>query len=46
MGKRVGRPKNIDVRVREHLTPGEVETLAAQRKNADATDIATRSRSG
>jgi type 1 fimbriae regulatory protein FimB/type 1 fimbriae regulatory protein FimE len=31
-GKRVGRPKNSDVRVREHLTPGEVETLAAAAK--------------
>jgi type 1 fimbriae regulatory protein FimB/type 1 fimbriae regulatory protein FimE len=28
-GKRVGRPKNSDVRVREHLTPGEVAALAA-----------------
>jgi type 1 fimbriae regulatory protein FimB/type 1 fimbriae regulatory protein FimE len=28
-GKRVGRPKNNEVRVREHLTPDEVETLAA-----------------
>ena len=27
-----GRPKNTDVRVREHLTPGEVETLAAAAK--------------
>jgi type 1 fimbriae regulatory protein FimB/type 1 fimbriae regulatory protein FimE len=27
-GKRVGRPKNSEVRVREHLTPGEVEALA------------------
>ena len=27
-GKRVARPKNVDVRVREHLTPGEVEALA------------------
>ena len=31
-GKRVGRPKNTDVRVREHLTPGEVEALAAAAK--------------
>jgi len=28
-GKRVGRPKNAAVRTREHLTPAEVETLAA-----------------
>ena len=28
-GKRVGRPKNTDVRVREHLTPGEVDALVA-----------------
>jgi type 1 fimbriae regulatory protein FimB/type 1 fimbriae regulatory protein FimE len=28
-GKRVGRPKNSEIRVREHLTPGEVEVLAA-----------------
>jgi hypothetical protein len=27
-GKRVGRPKNTEIRVREHLTPGEVEALA------------------
>jgi type 1 fimbriae regulatory protein FimB/type 1 fimbriae regulatory protein FimE len=27
-GKRVGRPKNGEVRTREHLTPAEVETLA------------------
>ena len=27
-----GRPKNIDVRVREHLTPGEVEAVAAAAK--------------
>jgi len=27
-GKWVGRPKNTDVRIREHLTPGEVEALA------------------
>src|SRR5215472_4861325 len=31
-GKRVGRPKNTEVRVREHLTRGEVETLAAAAK--------------
>ena len=31
-GKRVGRPENTDVRVREHLTPGEVEALAAAAK--------------
>ena len=31
-GKRVGRPKNTDLRVREHLTPGEVETLATAAK--------------
>ena len=30
--KRVGRPENTDVRVREHLTPGEVEALAAAAK--------------
>jgi len=30
--KRVGRPKNVDVRVREHLTPGEVELLAQSAK--------------
>jgi type 1 fimbriae regulatory protein FimB/type 1 fimbriae regulatory protein FimE len=26
--KRVGRPKNAEIRTREHLTPAEVETLA------------------
>jgi integrase len=31
-GKRVGRPKNLDVRVREHLTAGEVELLARAAK--------------
>ncbi len=31
-GRRVGRPKNTDLRVREHLTPGEVEALAAAAK--------------
>ena len=31
-GKRVGRPKNTDVRVREHLMPGEVEALATAAK--------------
>ena len=28
-GRRVGRPKNADVRSREHLTPAEVEMLAS-----------------
>ena len=27
-GRRVGRPKNVEVRQREHLTPSEVEALA------------------
>ena len=27
-GKQVGRPKNAEIRTREHLTPAEVETLA------------------
>ena len=27
-GKRVGRPKNAEVRTREHLTPAEVDRLA------------------
>jgi len=31
-GKRIGRPKNADVRKREHLTPDEVEILAAAAK--------------
>jgi len=31
-GKSVGRPKNADVRVREHLTPAEVELLAQAAK--------------
>jgi type 1 fimbriae regulatory protein FimB/type 1 fimbriae regulatory protein FimE len=31
-GKRVGRPKNAELRTREHLTPTEVEALAASVK--------------
>ena len=31
-GKRVGRPKNAEVRTREHLTPGEVDLLARAAK--------------
>src|SRR5499427_10404625 len=31
-GKCVGRPKNAEVRVHEHLTPGEVEQLAQAAK--------------
>jgi integrase len=31
-GRRVGRPKNTDLRVREHLTPGEVDALAEAAK--------------
>ena len=35
-GKRVGRPKNTDIRVREHLTPGEVEALEGLTKKTPA----------
>ena len=51
-GKRVGRPKNADVRTREHLTPSEVEQLAqAARKRGryghrDALAIRLASRHG
>ena len=45
-GRRVGRPKNTEVRTREHLTPSEVEALRRPRGAAAGTVIATRSRSG
>ena len=45
-GRRVGRPKNIDIRMREHLTPSEVELLARRLRCAVVMATATRSRSG
>jgi hypothetical protein len=45
-GKRVGRPKNTDVRVREHLSRARSRCLRRQQRNEHATGIVTRSRYG